>query len=194
MDVHKLVSTTFSDRASITGCPGKSVRMKLIPLPAGAGFIVNLTLYPEWSPIPVQLTSSLIVLCLKSTFHSIPFILNQRPNVQTICQNCSFPGGDQRFIVTNCNQKDKINCPDSNGRSLLSETGVQCVKKATVEMLKSYIRAFNDRSFFYLLCGNTPYMIRLTSKHFTSIKNPCPSFHRIRQLRGAMESDLCHPG
>jgi hypothetical protein len=36
----------------------------VIPVSAGAGLMVRLTGCPEWSPMPVQLISSLMVRCL----------------------------------------------------------------------------------------------------------------------------------
>jgi hypothetical protein len=62
--VDSLVSITFSKVALIEGWEETSFRMKVIPVSAGAGLIVRLTACPEWSPIPVQLVSSLMVRCL----------------------------------------------------------------------------------------------------------------------------------
>jgi len=62
--VDSLVSTTFSKVALIEGREGTSIRVKVIPESVGAGLMVRLTGCPEWSPMPVQLVSSLIVLCL----------------------------------------------------------------------------------------------------------------------------------
>ena len=57
MVVARVVSTTCSTRAGITGCPGRSERTKRMPLWAAAGLMVRFTVRPVCRPTPQQLTA-----------------------------------------------------------------------------------------------------------------------------------------
>src|SRR6266545_2132709 len=61
--VERVVSLTFSTRASISGRPSRSVRRKRIPLFGGAGRNVILTPLPLCRPTPSKLTVSRRVCC-----------------------------------------------------------------------------------------------------------------------------------
>ena len=52
--VARSVFVTNSLFAGTSGAPVRSIRRKMMPLPAGAGRIVIVTGIPEWSPFPLK--------------------------------------------------------------------------------------------------------------------------------------------
>src|SRR3989442_8853665 len=61
--VERVVSLTFSMRASISGLPSRSTRRKRIPVLGGAGRKLIPTLLPLCKPTPSKLTDSRKVCC-----------------------------------------------------------------------------------------------------------------------------------
>ena len=56
-------SVIRSTRGRISGWPATSIRLKTMPWPAGAGFIVSVTGSPVWSALPLSETSRRMVRC-----------------------------------------------------------------------------------------------------------------------------------
>ncbi|SOY84969.1 hypothetical protein CBM2600_A140415 [Cupriavidus taiwanensis] len=65
------VSPMADAATGISTASGRSTRVKTMPVPAGAGRSVSVTLRPECRPMPTVFTRDLIVRCLSMTASTI---------------------------------------------------------------------------------------------------------------------------